>query len=266
MASPPKSHCTVYSISCISSQGGITTLQAMCESITKLTGPKLGQELLKVFEPIVKPPIESIGKLEASYKQHCDSLTLLEGVDIQIHPIIKTFLLHQMVSKLGEQPRLNSTLGIPLSGIVMQGYKDYGAMVQLLEMAITEYTNDPSQHNKPRVVPPKVIKVLTDAEMANQVCADFREGPITGHTCTKTSCKRKHTLGADTCTHPVYNKYGRCPDYYTTCKLLHPFPESAKATYGSPGAGWAAFQQDRAKARKSGRQLFPACLPAQRSL
>ena len=146
----------------------------MCESITKLTGPKLGQQLLKVFEPIVKPPIESIGKPEASYKQHCDSLTLLEGVDIKIHPIIKTFLLHQMVSKLGEQPRLNSTLGIPLSGIVMQGYKDYEAMVQLLEMAITEYTNDPSQHDKPRVVP-KVIKALTDAEMANQVCADFRE-------------------------------------------------------------------------------------------
>ena len=128
---------------------GITTLQAMCESITKLTGPKLGQQLLKVFEPIVKPPIESIGKPEASYKQHCDSLTLLEGVDIQIHPIIKTFLLHQMVSKLGEQPKLNSTLGIPLSGIVMQGYKDYGAMVQLLEMAITEYTNGPLQVNKP---------------------------------------------------------------------------------------------------------------------
>ena len=51
---------------------GITTLQAISEGIAKLTGPKLGQQLLKVFEPIVKPPIESMGKLEASYKQHCD--------------------------------------------------------------------------------------------------------------------------------------------------------------------------------------------------
>jgi hypothetical protein len=49
-----------------SSYSGITTLQAMCESITKLTGPKLGQQLLKVFEPVVKPPIESMAKLETS--------------------------------------------------------------------------------------------------------------------------------------------------------------------------------------------------------
>ena len=83
-----------------SSYSGITTLQAMCESITKLTGPKLGQQLLKVFEPIVKPPIESMAKLEASYKQHCDALTLLQGVDINLDPIIQTFLLHEMVSKL----------------------------------------------------------------------------------------------------------------------------------------------------------------------
>ena len=91
---------------------GITTLQAISEGIAKLTGPKLGQQLLKVFEPIVKPPIESMSKLEASYKQHCDSIALLQGIDITIHPIIKTFLLQQMVSKLGEQPKLNSTLGI----------------------------------------------------------------------------------------------------------------------------------------------------------
>ena len=98
---------------------GITTLQAISEGIAKLTGPKLCQQLLKVFEPIVKPPIETMNKLEASYKQHCDSITLLEGINITIHPIIKTFLLQQMVSKLGEQPKLNSTLGIPLSAIVL---------------------------------------------------------------------------------------------------------------------------------------------------
>ena len=80
----------------------------MCESITKLTGPKLGQRLLKVFEPIVKPPIESMAKLEACYKQHCDSITLLQGVDINIDPIIQTFLLHEMVSKLAEQQRFNT--------------------------------------------------------------------------------------------------------------------------------------------------------------
>ena len=234
---------------------GITTLQAISEGIAKLTGPKLGQQLLKVFEPIVKPPIESMSKLEASYKQHCDSITILEGIDITIHPIVKTFLLHQMVSKLGEQPKLNSTLGIPLSAIVMQGFKDYGEMVQLIEKAILEYTNDPAQH-KPTVAP-KVVKVLTDAELKAQVCADFREGPVTGHTCAKTNCKRQHIKGASNCTHPLYLKYGRCPDYYTTCKLLHPFPDSAKAAYGSPGAGWAAFQQDRAKAKKAGRALCP---------
>ena len=61
---------------------GITTLQAISEGIAKLTGPKLGQQLLKVFEPIVKPPIESMSKLEASYKQHCDSIALLQGIDI----------------------------------------------------------------------------------------------------------------------------------------------------------------------------------------
>ena len=135
-----------------------------------------------------------------------------------------------MVIKLGEQPRLNSTLGIPLSGIVMQGFKDYDEMVQLIEKAILEYTNDPAQH-KPTVAP-KVVKALTDAELKAQVCADFREGPVTGHTCAKANCKRQHIKGVSNCTHPLYLKYGRCPDYYTTCKLLHPFPDSAKAAYG----------------------------------
>ena len=177
----------------------------------KLTGPKLGQQLLKVFEPIVKPPIESMSKLEACYKQHCDSITLLQGVDITIHPTIKTFLLHQMVIKLGEQPKLNSTLGIPLSSIVMQGFKDYDEMVQLIEKAILEYTNDPAQH-KPTVAP-KVVKALTDAELKAQVCADFREGPVTGYTCAKTNCKRQHIKGVSNCTHPLYLKYGRCPSH-----------------------------------------------------
>ena len=128
-------------------------------------------------------------------------------------------------------------------------------MVQLIEKAILEYTNDPAQH-KPTVAP-KVVKALTDAELKAQVCADFREGPVTGYTCAKANCKRQHIKGVSNCTHPLYLKYGRCPDYYTTCKLLHPFPDSAKAAYGSPGAGWAAFQQDRAKAKKAGRALCP---------
>ena len=101
-------------------------------------------------------------------------------------------------------------------------------MVQLIEKAILEYTNDPAQH-KPTVAP-KVVKALTDAELKAQVCADFREGPVTGHTCAKANCKRQHIKGVSNCTHPLYLKYGRCPDYYTTCKLLHPFPDSAKAT------------------------------------
>ena len=65
----------------------------------------------------------------------------------------------------------------------MQGFKDYDEMVQLIEKAILEYTNDPAQH-KPTVMP-KVVKALTDAELKAQVCADFREGPVTGHTCAK---------------------------------------------------------------------------------
>ena len=64
-----------------------------------------------------------------------------------------------LVIKLGEQPKQNSTLGIPLSSIVMQGFKDYDEMVQLIEKAILEYTNDPAQH-KPTVAP-KVVKALT---------------------------------------------------------------------------------------------------------
>ena len=96
-----------------------------------------------------------------------------------------------MVSKLAQQQKFNTTLGIPLSSIVMQGFKDNETMVHLIEMAITEYTNDPShsQQAKPRVTVPKVIKALTDAEMALQVCAGFREGPVTGNTCRTTTCK-----------------------------------------------------------------------------
>ena len=58
---------------------GITTLQAISEGIAKLTGPKLGQQLLKVFEPIrfVKPPIESMGKLEASRQANRTASPLL---------------------------------------------------------------------------------------------------------------------------------------------------------------------------------------------
>jgi hypothetical protein len=171
-----------------------------------------------------------------------------------------------MVSKLAQQQKFNTTLGIPLSSIVMQGFKDNETMVHLIEMAITEYTNDPSQSQqaKPRVVP-KVIKALTDAEMALQVCAGFREGPVTGNTCLKTTCKRQHIVATTNCTHPVYLKYGRCPDFFTTCKLLHPFPEAAKAAYGSPGDGWTAYQMDKAKAKKSGRSLFPIFQMADRS-
>ena len=133
----------------------------MCEGITKLTGPKLGQQLLWAFAPIIKTPIDHIGKLEDLYKDHCEAITLLQGINVTLDPIIKTFLLQQMVVKLAEQPKYNSTLGIPMSMIVMQGYQDHEEMIFLLEKAITEYTNDPSQHTKPRVAP-RVVQALTE--------------------------------------------------------------------------------------------------------
>ena len=112
--------------------------------------------------------------------------------------------------------------------------------------AITEYTNDPSysQQAKPRATGPKVIKALTDAEMALQVCAGFREGPVTGNTCLKTTCKRQHIVATTNCTHPVYLKYGRCPDYFTKCHNTHPFPDTARKAYGSPQKGWNALKRD----------------------
>ena len=57
----------------------------------------------------------------------------------------------------------------------------------------------------------------------------------------------------------------RCPDFFHTCKLLHPFPEEAKAAYGSSGDGWTAYQMDKAKSKKSGRSLFPIFQMADRS-
>ena len=50
-----------------------------------------------------------------------------------------------MVSKLAQQQKFNTALGIPLSSIVMHGFKDKETLVKLIEMAITEFTkfNDP---------------------------------------------------------------------------------------------------------------------------
>ena len=180
---------------------GIITMQAMCEGITKLTGPKLGQQLLRVFAPIINAPIDNISKLEELYKDHCEAITLLQGINVSLDPIIKTFLLQQMVAKLAEQPKYNSTLGIPMSMIIMQGYQDHEEMIFLLEKAITEYTNDLSQHHKPRVAP-RVVQALTEAEIRLQVCADYREGTVTGYTCAKPNCRRQHIEGTTTCTHP----------------------------------------------------------------
>ena len=88
---------------------------------------------------------------------------------------------------------------------------------------------------------------------------DNRESSHSGHVCLKKDCKFKHKSSGRVCTKPEYDQYGRCNDYFTTCEDLHPFPDKAKAMYGSPQAGWRALCEAQPKKKKGNKKgkAFP---------
>ena len=76
---------------------GLRIIQYMGEATTQLTGARLTDLLLKVFAPLTNIPSE-ISSLEPQYKIHNEALTSLESLDIDLHPVIRCFLLQQMAS------------------------------------------------------------------------------------------------------------------------------------------------------------------------
>ena len=77
----------------------------MGETTTQLTGARLGDLLLKVFKPLIDVPTE-ISQLESQYKIHNEALTAMESLDIELHSVIRCFLLQQMTSKLAAKQEL----------------------------------------------------------------------------------------------------------------------------------------------------------------
>ena len=154
-------------------------------------------------------------------------------------------------------------LGIPMSAIVRDGFKDHAGMVGIVEQAIMEYTNDPAQtgpraNNRPtapggpkrgaiaaaKATIAAARQQLSPEDMAKQPCVDHRERDLTGHICAnRDKCKRSHAATGVPCKHPATVKYGRCPDYFTKCQDTHPFPEEARKPYGSPQKGWNALKE-----------------------
>ena len=78
---------------------GLCILQVIFEAITQLTGAKLGATLKALFEPLSSPATK-IKFLESEYKKHSDAIAQLEAIEVQVDPVIKTFLLQQILRKL----------------------------------------------------------------------------------------------------------------------------------------------------------------------
>ena len=227
---------------------GLRIVQAMCAATTQLTGARLGELLKSVFKPLTDVPGE-IQQLEPNYKKHSEALTALESLDIDLHPVIRCFLLQQMTSKLATKQEHQLILGIPMAGIVKDGFEDLGAMTAILESAITEANNDPKS-SKPGVRPSRDRRIQQQIAAINagavpednRVCVNNRESSVNGYKCAKgADCRRKHVCSGKVCTKPEYAIYARCPDYYGTCEDTHPFHEAAKNKFGAPPIAWQAL-------------------------
>ena len=94
--------------------------------------------------------------------------TAKESLDIDLHPVIKCFLLQQMTSKLAPKQEHQLILGIPMAGIVKDGFEDLGSMVAILESAITEANNDPKS-SKPGVRPSRERRLQQQIAAINAV-------------------------------------------------------------------------------------------------
>ena len=222
-----------------------------------------------MFEPLTSgSPATEIKFLEGEYKKHSDAIAQLEAIEVQVDPVIKTFLLQQMTSFIANEPKNTMLLGIPMATVVRDGFQDHSGMVTIIEQAIMEYTNDPERNRRPGTRHPggpggkgrgtvasatqgKGEK-LTKAEQAKLACVYHRERALTGHMCINNPCNRNHAATGNPCQHPATGKYGRCPDYFTKCLDNHPFSEDAKKAYGSPQRGWTALKDDM----RAGKVVF----------
>ena len=237
---------------------GLCTIQYLGESTTQLTGARLCDLLLKLFQPLTEAPTELI-KLEPAYKTHKDALNSLTSLDIDLHPVIQCFVLQQMASKLAMKAEHNLILGIPMAGIIKDGFEDLPGMISMVESAIMEASNDPKQ-NKPRIKSNfekklRQIAALTGVKSPerpeNRICVTHREEPVLGYVCLRgDDCKFKHSRSGKVCTAPEYEEYGRCLEYFGKCQDNHPFTDKAKAKYGSPQVAWQALCSLHAKPKK----------------
>jgi hypothetical protein len=230
---------------------GLFITQALGEATTQLTGARLGDLLVRLFEPIQEAPSE-LRKLESTYKKHKEALTSLTSLDIHLHPVIQCFLLQQMAAKLAAKSEHNLILGIPMASIVKDGFEDLPGMTSMIENAIVEASNDPKS-SKPRIRSSlerkleRQIAALTKGESgkvpaADKACVTHREESVLGYHCIEgKNCKFKHERSGKVCTAPEYLKYGRCARYFIDCIDCHPFPDEAKKQYGSPQVGWRAL-------------------------
>ena len=126
----------------LSKYSGLCILQVIFEAITQLTGAKLGATLKVLFEPLSSPASE-IKFLEGEYKKHSEAIAQLEAIDVQVDPVIKTFLLQQMTTIIANEAKNTMLLGIPMASVVRDGFQDHSGMITIVEQAIMEYSNDP---------------------------------------------------------------------------------------------------------------------------
>ena len=245
---------------------GLRIIQYMGEATTQLTGARLTDLLLKVFAPLTNIPSE-ISLLEPQYKIHNEALTSLESLDIDLHPVIRCFLLQQMASKLAAKQEHQLILGIPMASIIKSGYEDLAAMTAILESAIIEASNDPKS-SKPTVKTDRESKLekqlaavtaaLKKMEPSDQICVYNRESSHSGCKCIDKDCKRKHIDSGKTCTKPAYGVYGRCEDYFTTCTDRHPWHEAARDKFGSPQLAWQALKATlKPPKKRKGGKAYP---------
>ena len=180
-------------------------------------------------------------------------------LDIELHSVIQCFILQQMASKLAAKAEHNLILGIPMAGIIKDGFEDLPGMISMVESAIVEASNDPKQ-NKPRIKSNfekklRQIAALTGVKSPerpeNRICVTHREEPVLGYVCLRgDDCKFKHDRSGKVCTAPEYEEYGRCLEYFGKCQDHHPFTDKAKAKYGSPQVAWQALCSLHAKPKK----------------
>ena len=196
------------------SYSGLCIIQMMGESTSQLTGARLGDLLIKLFNPLQDPPTE-LAKLEPTYKIHKEALNSLISLDIELHPVIQCFILQQMASKLAMKSEYNLILGIPMASIIKNGFEDLDGMTSIMESAIVQASNDPKA-NKPRVKSDlekklerahRQIAALQPAKTEDRICVTHREQEVLGYVCIKGSdCKFKHGLAEGSEVHSVQHR------------------------------------------------------------